>query len=465
MEDNDLVLAVDLGGSKFIVGYVDGEGRVVASRRHLWEDRREGALVGQVACAARALAAEEPQLAGRVRVGGVTIPGFADAQRGIWVDSDNLDVHDLPICDLLERELGVAFFGDNDCNACGLAEARFGGARGASRLLYLTVSSGVGGCTLLDHRLYYGWRGLSGEIGLTVSERGGRPSLSGNTLGPLEAYCSTEGIARTYAELGGPVEVGGHPLGGKEVARAAQAGDGAALEAIRLEGLRLGRQIARAVAVMAPTSVVLGGGMSLMFDAYAPALRQELSRVLPGADVAVSATSLGYEGALLGAAACGLRGLEGWESPLGQGPKGSCELVVGLAGGHLAHGLVVDGRNLLEGSAATLGDYLDAAGASDEGSSLGSLLASADLPALVERAASGDAVAISCLLDAGHALGRALAFSCVLLDPAVVRLAGDLAGMAPWLEGPIRQELFEGSYYPTPEEVPYRLAFGEGPVN
>ena len=90
--------------------------------------------------------------------------------------------------------------------------------------------------------------------------------------GPLEMYCCTEGMSQTFIELGGPSEVDGHAPGGKEIAACAEKGNEAALRTIELEGKRLGRAIACADALLAPEVVVLGGGISLMLDRFAPAL-------------------------------------------------------------------------------------------------------------------------------------------------------------------------------------------------
>ena len=171
--------------------------------------------------------AEHPGLRNRVVAGGVTIPGFADPKRGIWVDSDYLDVHDLPICDFLANRLRLPFFGDNDCNACALAEHYFGTAKGARDFLYITVSSGIGGGIFLGDRLFYGDRQLAGEIGLTVVEDRPRPEFSRFPRGRLEDYCSTRGMRTTYVSLGGTAQ---SSSGGREIAAAARAEDPAALD-------------------------------------------------------------------------------------------------------------------------------------------------------------------------------------------------------------------------------------------
>lgn len=452
------IMTVDIGGSKFMPGFADARGNILATERHEWTDRTPEGIVEQVVREMRRMCDEHPDLAARAVAGGITIPAFADPVRGIWVDSDYLDVRDLPICDLLSERLGVPFYGDNDCNACVLAESFFGGAKGARDFLYMTVSSGVGGGVFLDGELYYGARYQSGEIGLTISEVGGRPSLSGNQLGPLEMYGCSVGMARTYAELGGPCEVGGHPVGGMEIADAARAGDAAALRTVELEGRYLGRAIANAACLCAPECVVVGGGISLLFDLYEQPLLAQLERLDEGLRPDVRPSVLGYEGAFLAAAACGLRGSQDFERALGAGGDEACVLEVGLErmpyAVHVTSRLVVDGVVRARGDAPGLGGYLVASGIEDAGRTLDEMMSGADLAAALE----GDEGALNRAVEAAEALGRALAFSCMLLDPGTIRLTGELAQARGLLEEPVLEVIQRETYWEQ-GKVPYLIAW------
>jgi len=433
------ILTIDIGGSKYMPGIVDFEGNVLCCERREWEDVSPEGIVSQLVDACADVMADHPEEAARVVVGGITIPAFADPVEGIWIDSDYLDVHDLPICQLLGEALDVPFFGDNDCNACVLAESYFGGARGERDFLYMTVSSGVGGGVFLDGELFYGARYLSGEMGLTICTPGGRPSLSGNELGPLEMYASGPALAQNYAELGGPAEVDGRPVGGREIAEAADRGEGPALAALELEGRYLGRAIANACSVLDPAVVILGGGISLLFDRYRGPLMAELERLRPGCRTQVRATGLGYEGAFLGAAACGLRGYRGFAKALGAGDDGSCELVVEHADGRFAARLVADGREVLTGpSVGGLGTFLVAGGMDDPGRTLDEIWADATLAAE----------------DRHDALGRAIAFFCMVLDPGTIRVRGVSGEAAPVVRAALVRETF---YHD--DSLPYRIVW------
>lgn len=435
-DSHTAVVAIDIGGSKYMVGICDARGAILCSRSYGWCGRTADEIVDQVADAVADELSSHPDLAARIVAGGVTIPGFADPVRGIWVDSDYLPVHNLPICDLLAERTGVPFFGDNDCNACVLAEALFGCGRGLRDFLYITVSSGIGGGVFLGGRLFYGERLLSGEIGLTIVEPLPRPGISGKIRGRLEAYGCSRGMAQTFAELGGKID-GEGPAGGLEIARAAARGEAAALETLGREGVYLGRAIAGADALIAPERVIVGGGISLMLDRFLEPLMDELHRIRPHTAARIEATPLGYGGAFLGAAACALRGISGDACVLAGAGEGSV-LTVRCETGHTFATLSCAGREELTApGAGDLGGYLIAEGIDDRGVLLDDLLT------------AGDELY-------GAALGRALAFACTLLDPETVHLAGKLGVARSHLED-VLLEAFQRDSFWARDEIPYRF--------
>lgn len=445
-----LFACIYIGGSKFVAGICDEGGDILCSTRHEWSGVSEGQILEQVASAMGEELAEHPGLRNRVVAGGVTIPGFADPKRGIWVDSDYLDVHDLPICDFLANRLRLPFFGDNDCNACALAEHYFGTAKGARDFLYITVSSGIGGGIFLGDRLFYGDRQLAGEIGLTVVEDRPRPEFSRFPRGRLEDYCSTRGMRTTYVSLGGTAQ---SSFGGREIAAAARAEDPAALETMRLEGVYLARAIARMDAVAAPSQVVVGGGISLAFPDYGPSLFSELNRIRPQSSLQVKPSILGYQGALLGACACAVRGLS---SPLDEAslPGSGSELRITSSHGKTACRLLCGGEDLLPAGAGDLGSFLVASGASDEGIELDGLLGGVPLGFLVRRAEQGNADDLGAVERFGRSLGAAVSYCATLLDPAAIVFEDDLAAA----EGLYREEVLgaiEDDSYWQREGLPY----------
>lgn len=310
MEKN-VILALDIGGSKYMPGFVDEKGNILCQERRVWKKTDRQSILEQISQAVADLRERQPELWARTAAGGLTIPGFADPMTGAWVESDFLPVKNLDICGLLQKQFGIPFYADNDGNACALAEKYFGGGKHTENFLYMTVSTGIGGAPFLDGQLYYGDFWHAGEVGLFVEEETGRWSDTGSMRGIAEMHASGRGLAENFLALGGRKEFEGRPCGGPEISRLAEQGDGPARDALWLEGLYLGRVIAKACAMMDFQKVILGGGISLLFEKYRQPLLEEFQRIWPGRAVEIEATTLGYSGAFLGAAAVALRGLEG----------------------------------------------------------------------------------------------------------------------------------------------------------
>jgi len=298
-------LAIDIGGSKYRVGLVTRAGGILAKRGYAWTATDADSVPRDIVRGARALLAEYPQHAPRVI--GATIPGLADPRRGLWVESSFSGIRNLPITEILTRELGLPTFADNDGQACALAEKLFGACRGASDFLYVTVSNGIGASIFAQGRLYGGCGGNAGELGHCVVVEDGRPCKCGNR-GCLEAHAAGPAIARNYVELGGKPLSGGSPADAAAIAQRAREGESEALATFALEGEYLGKMLAVACNLLNPAIVVLGGGVSLAFPLFEPALRQTLGARLyrsANRDLAVLPSAFGYDGGLLGAASVG----------------------------------------------------------------------------------------------------------------------------------------------------------------
>jgi glucokinase len=238
-----IALCFDIGGSKYMAGLVTGEGRVLCALRREWETLTPEGVVASLIGSGREMLAQHPEY--RPEAVGVTIPGLANPEEGLWVEASFSGIRNLPSGGLLREAFGLPVYAENDARACALAEKLFGLARETDHFLYVTVSNGVGGAAFVDGRLLYG-AGAAGECGHVTVEEDGRPCKCGKK-GCLEAYAAGPGIARTYAELTG------EDAGGEAIARRARDGEAAALEVFRREGVYLGRMIGMAVNLLSPS--------------------------------------------------------------------------------------------------------------------------------------------------------------------------------------------------------------------
>ncbi|MCI9440354.1 MAG: ROK family protein [Ruminococcus sp.] len=417
-----ILMVVDIGGSKYMPGFVDQAGNILYQERREWAAVEPEMIVAQLKEALHHICALHPELAERAEAGGLTIPGFADPVSGTWVESDFLIVKNLPICEILSREFNIPFFADNDCNACALAEKYFGGAKEQKDFLYLTVSTGIGGALFLNNELYYGGFWHAGELGLFVVEEGGRTSDDGNVDGVVERYASGRGLAENYREAGGQADENGKAPGGPEISRLAKEGEPAAVKALELEGLYLGRIIANACAAADFRKVILGGGVSLLFEQYKETLCREFSRIQPDRAVEIEATRLGYSGAFLGAAAVAIRGLEGFHGGKGAGKPEECVLYVNI-GDSIESGLELEGVRY-PCKEAVFGSFLAAGEITSPGQSLNQLAKSFCFRELEQASGQGDEDADRCLSRLGVSIGKGIACACILLDPGKVMLQG-----------------------------------------
>jgi glucokinase len=300
-----LSLAVDMGGSKFMTGLVSASGEVLCLEQRQWSELSPEGVVRDVKTAVHTLLAAYPQY--RPTVMGVTIPGLADPERGLWVEASFSGIRNLPFKQIMEDEFGLPVSLDNDGRACAEAEWRFGCCRGVDDFIWITVSNGIGGCVFANGSPYFGGGGNAGEIGHIVVEEGlnARPCKCGLS-GCAEMHASGPGLARNYISLGGELLINDEAPNAKNISVLAKGGDKTALAVYELEGLYLGRVIGAVVNLLNPRKVVLGGGVSLGFDLFWPALERTLkTRVYRNAnrDLTVEPTALGYNAALLGAAA------------------------------------------------------------------------------------------------------------------------------------------------------------------
>ena len=225
---------------------------------------------------------------------------------------------------ILEREFGAPARVDNDANVAALGEYRFGAGRGYDDLLYVTVSTGVGGGWILNGRPWRGYQGVAGEIGHTVVDPNGPLCLCGKR-GCVERLASGPYMAQDFmAERGsggagergsggagergngGAGEQGSRGAGvtGKRVAALAAEGDSVAQRLLERGAWALGVAIGNAANLINPRLFVLGGGVTKSGELWWSAVRRAARRTaLPEVDFEVVPAALGDDAPLWGAVA------------------------------------------------------------------------------------------------------------------------------------------------------------------
>jgi glucokinase len=296
------VLALDIGGTKLAAGVVDAAGcvRSFVVAPTLREEGPDAVLTRLWALGRQAV--EESSLGwDELEAVGIGCGGPLDAARGVLIAPPHLPGwHDIPIASLAARAYELPVVLENDATAGAAGEHRWGAGAGTTNMVYLTLSTGVGGGSVIGGRLYRGSAGNGGELGhVTVDWRGRRCRGCGR-LGCLEAYVSGTSIAERAREAG--VDV----ASAEEVARLARDGDELAARVWdeTVEALSCG--IISIVNLFEPELVVLGGGVTRSGEQLLAPVREQVAAgtMKPAGEGArIVASALGDRVGVVGAAA------------------------------------------------------------------------------------------------------------------------------------------------------------------
>ncbi|MCL2821334.1 MAG: ROK family protein [Oscillospiraceae bacterium] len=298
------VLAIDIGSSKLTLGLFGAGGEELDKVSiALSADSTQRSII-------RAINEGTAQMDLKdVASAGVTIPGLADTEKGIWVLATFTGIEDFPIVEELTKVLNIPVFLENDVNACALAEKRFGACKDIDNYIWITVGSGIGSSLVLEGCLYKGFSGHAGEIGhFTIEEADGYPCGCGN-IGCLDAQAAGPAIARYYEGFTGN-KIEGRT---KEVGELARGGDRNAIAAFEKAGYYIGKALAYTVNIINPEAVIFGGGVMMDSELILPIIKQVYSKyslTIANENLSIIKTILGYDATLLGAASVALIGIE-----------------------------------------------------------------------------------------------------------------------------------------------------------
>jgi glucokinase len=308
---SDTLLAFDFGGTKLTAALMARSALPVVdvtAGKQAWQARRR--VFSPPAADAQYDSDTMTRLGRELLAGaapaavGVSFGGPVDFAAGLVRLSHHVPGwENTPLQQLLETEFEAPVRIDNDANVAALGEHRFGAGRGYDSLLYVTVSTGVGGGWILDGRPWRGHEGMAGEIGHTVVDPEGPLCLCGKR-GCVERLASGPYMARAWVEAG--QESGGtaETVTGKMVAQAAAEGDEAARRVLQRGAWALGVGLGNAANLLNPQRFVLGGGVTNSGDQWWTAVRGAARETaLPQVHFEVVPAALGDDAPLWGAVA------------------------------------------------------------------------------------------------------------------------------------------------------------------
>ncbi len=238
----------------------------------------------------------------------VAAPGPSDPFTGMIVTTPNISAwKNYPLVEKLEKIYKVPTFLGNDANMAVLAEWKYGAGQGHHDVVYLTISTGIGGGVISGDQLIEGAHGIATELGHTTVVSDG-PLCSCGCRGHLEAVAAGPAIAgyvrEQIAKGRKSILQKSAPFGAQEVAEAARKGDSLAIESYNRAGGFLGQAIADFLHIFNPSIVILGGGVSqsgnLIIDPIKESMKKHImsQSYLDGLEIAT--VKLGDSAGLLG---------------------------------------------------------------------------------------------------------------------------------------------------------------------
>ncbi|MET0725640.1 MAG: ROK family glucokinase [Leifsonia sp.] len=276
-------IGIDIGGTKIAGALVDEFGTILRAERvptSADTDALEDAVVDMI----RVLSDGED-----VAAAGVAAAGFIDAAQSTVYYAPNINWRNEPLREKLEARVDLPVFIENDANAAGWAEFRYGAGRLYSDMVTLTIGTGVGGAIVVGDRLLRGGFGAGAEIGHMRVVPDGLPCGCG-ARGCIEQYGSGRALLRFANELATAGGIGqtladvrdrNDGLTGELLSFLIADGDPGALAAVRTLGHWLGQAAASLSAVLDPQVFVFGGGVAAAGEVLLDPIRSAYFDHLP----------------------------------------------------------------------------------------------------------------------------------------------------------------------------------------
>jgi glucokinase len=283
---NKISIGVDLGGTNLRIAAVDDQGALVEKvTLGTKVSRGRDHVIADMCDAIQRMSDKYKNSAPLLGIG-VGVPGIIDIQTGLVRESPNLpDWVDYPARAAIEQRLKTVVILENDANVAALGEKWLGAAKDFSDMAMLTLGTGVGGGLVQGGKIWRGMNGMGGEFGHTTVEPEGHPCGCGNR-GCLEQYASAtavvrmarEAIANNGASALAHTANSDPEFSAKSIYNLAIQGDEDARRIFRYVGRCLGIVLSALVNSLNLPIYVIGGGVSSAWEAFSPAIFEELGQ-------------------------------------------------------------------------------------------------------------------------------------------------------------------------------------------
>ncbi|HSL30525.1 MAG TPA: ROK family protein [Anaerolineales bacterium] len=301
-----LNVAIDIGGTHIRVAVYQPDSLTPIAHERRRSHAHEPGVYVRLEQAVESVWPQEP-----VSAIGIASPGPLDPYTGTILSTPNIpEWHNFPLAPKLSQHFGVPAYLNNDANLAALGEWQYGAGKGHENLVYLTISTGIGGGVISHGCLVQGYRGMGAELGHMIIDPDGPPCGCGER-GHIESFSSGPAIARYVSEqlaAGQESMLRNQPNpSAVHIGEAARAGDALAISAFERAGYYLGIAVANYLAIFNPSILIFGGGVSqvgdYLFKPFEESLRKHTFHPHYLENLVITRAALGDNAGLLGALA------------------------------------------------------------------------------------------------------------------------------------------------------------------
>jgi glucokinase len=313
VEEKLPVLAVDLGGTKILTALVL-DGRILV-KDYSTTNARGGvsSVIKRINESIARVLKQCGQDCSQIYSISIAAAGAIDTRNGVVTLSPNLpDWRDVPLAKMIQEKYPLKTYLVHDAGAAALGEHGYGAGKGLENIIFLTVSTGIGGGIIINNKLYEGAAGAAGEVGHMTIDINGSKCPCGNT-GCLENLASGTAMAREAVRLIKSGEKSSlidmvkgkiDRITAKEILYAVNEQDSLAMSVVNRIAFNLGVGLVNLVNIFNPEMIVIGGGIS-NFGEYLlePARRvvKERAFPFPAKMVKIVKAKLGEDAGVIGA--------------------------------------------------------------------------------------------------------------------------------------------------------------------
>jgi glucokinase len=273
----DYYLGLDLGGTKILTGLADSEGNIITrSRRDTEAELGEDKIIENMIATIEDVLEKSGVKREQIITLGIGSPGPLDSKKGIIIENANLPWKNVALVEKIESALGIKTLLQNDANAAALGEKWFGAGKNVDNMVYITISTGIGGGAIIERELFTGVNDNACEIGHTVIDPNGPLCGCGNH-GCLEAFSSGTSIGKRAKEAAAAgkskemLELADNIVDDIDAvicAQAAYQGDQVAKDIFKNAGYHLGIGLGNIVNTFNTEMIILGGGVMKAADLF-----------------------------------------------------------------------------------------------------------------------------------------------------------------------------------------------------